>query len=104
MRIGIMVGPETRRYAAKVDQMVGDAEAAEAAGFATAWIPQLPQDFDALTAAALMGRETTRIELATAKSREQDRRGIEPRRAMWSPVPSSSASSSPLRFRCSLTG
>ena len=39
---------------------------ADEAGFATAWIPQLPQDFDALTAAALMGRETTRIELATA--------------------------------------
>src|SRR6476659_2770732 len=61
-----MVGPETRRYAAKVDQMVGDAVAAEAAGFATAWIPQLPQDFDAMTAVALMGRETSRIELGTA--------------------------------------
>ena len=66
MRIGIMVGPETRRYAAKVDQMVGDAKAAEDAGFATAWIPQLPQDFDAMTAVALMGRETSRIELGTA--------------------------------------
>ena len=29
MRIGIMVGPETRRYAAKVDQMVDDAKAAD---------------------------------------------------------------------------
>jgi alkanesulfonate monooxygenase SsuD/methylene tetrahydromethanopterin reductase-like flavin-dependent oxidoreductase (luciferase family) len=37
MRIGIMVGPETRRYAAKVDQMVDDARAADEAGFATAW-------------------------------------------------------------------
>src|SRR5690349_2929068 len=61
-----MVGPETRRYHAKIDQMVGDAKAAEDAGFATAWIPQLPQDFDAMTAAALMGRETTTIELGTA--------------------------------------
>jgi len=48
-----MVGPETRRYAAKVDQMVGDAKSAEDAGFASAWIPQLPQDFDAMTAVAL---------------------------------------------------
>ena len=61
-----MVGPETRRYHAKIDQMVGDAKAAEDAGFATAWIPQLPQDFDAMTAVALMGRETSRIELGTA--------------------------------------
>jgi F420-dependent oxidoreductase-like protein len=66
MRIGIMVGPETRRYAAKVDQMVDDAKAADEAGFATAWVPQLPQDFDAMTAVALMGRETRRIELGTA--------------------------------------
>src|SRR5829696_9199236 len=61
-----MVGPETRRYHAKVDQMVGDAKAAEDAGFATAGVPQLPQDFDAMTAVALMGRETSRIELGTA--------------------------------------
>ena len=66
MRIGIMVGPETRRYHAKVDQMVGDAQAAEDLGFATAWIPQLPQDFDAMTAVALMGRATSSIELGTA--------------------------------------
>jgi 5,10-methylenetetrahydromethanopterin reductase len=66
VRIGIMVGPETRRYAAKVDQMVGDAKAAEELGFATAWIPQLPQDFDAMTVVALMGRETSTIELGTA--------------------------------------
>jgi F420-dependent oxidoreductase-like protein len=76
VRIGIMVGPETRRYGAKVDQMVGDAEAAEAAGFATAWIPQLPQDFDAMTAVALMGRETSRIELGTAVVPLQSRHPI----------------------------
>jgi F420-dependent oxidoreductase-like protein len=76
MRIGIMVGPETRRYAAKVDQMVGDARAADDAGFATAWIPQLPQDFDAMTAVALMGRETSRIELGTAVVPLQSRHPI----------------------------
>jgi len=76
MRIGIMVGPETRRYAAKVDQMVNDAVAADDAGFATAWIPQLPQDFDAMTAVALMGRETSRIELGTAVVPLQSRHPI----------------------------
>jgi alkanesulfonate monooxygenase SsuD/methylene tetrahydromethanopterin reductase-like flavin-dependent oxidoreductase (luciferase family) len=76
VRIGIMVGPETRRYAGKIDQMVGDAKAAEELGFATAWIPQLPQDFDAMTAVALMGRETSRIELGTAVVPLQSRHPI----------------------------
>jgi F420-dependent oxidoreductase-like protein len=76
VRIGIMVGPETRKYAAKVDQMVNDAKAADDAGFATAWIPQLPQDFDAMTAVALMGRETRRIELGTAVVPLQSRHPI----------------------------
>jgi F420-dependent oxidoreductase-like protein len=76
VRIGIMVGPETRRYHAKIDQMVGDAKAAEDGGFATAWIPQLPQDFDAMTAVALMGRETSRIELGTAVVPLQSRHPI----------------------------
>jgi F420-dependent oxidoreductase-like protein len=76
VRIGIMIGPETRRYERKVDQMVDDARAADAAGFATAWIPQLPQDFDAMTAVALMGRETTRIELGTAVVPLQSRHPI----------------------------
>jgi F420-dependent oxidoreductase-like protein len=66
VRIGIMIGPETRNYAGKVDRLCADAREADEAGFATAWIPQLPQDFDAMTAAALMGRETSRIELGTA--------------------------------------
>ena len=35
-------------------------------GFASAWIPQVPDDFDALTAVALMGAATDRIELGTA--------------------------------------
>lgn len=66
MRIGIMIGPETRNYAGKVDRLCADAREADAAGFASVWIPQLPQDFDAMTAAAIMGRETTRVELGTA--------------------------------------
>jgi F420-dependent oxidoreductase-like protein len=46
--------------------MLADAIAAEAAGFCSAWVPQIPDDFDAMTAIALMGRVTQRIELGTA--------------------------------------
>jgi F420-dependent oxidoreductase-like protein len=66
MRIGVMIGPEKGRYREKVARLVADAVAAEQAGFTSIWIPQLPGDFDALTAAAIMGRATQRIELGTA--------------------------------------
>ena len=61
-----MIGPERGRYAEKVAKLVSDAEAAEAAGFTSIWVPQIPNDFDALTAVVLMGRATARIELGTA--------------------------------------
>ncbi len=66
MRIGLMIGPEKGRYPMKVARLVADAEAAEQAGFHSIWVPQLPGDFDALTAIALMGRATDRVELGTA--------------------------------------
>ena len=61
-----MIGPERGRYREKVDKLVADAEAAEEAGFASIWVPQIPNDFDALTAIALMGRATSRVELGSA--------------------------------------
>jgi F420-dependent oxidoreductase-like protein len=61
-----MIGPERGRYREKVARLVADAEAAEKAGFASIWVPQLPGDFDALIAVALMVRATLRIELGTA--------------------------------------
>ena len=66
MRIGLMIGPERGRHREKVDKLVADAQAAEAAGFRSIWVPQIPNDFDALTAVALMGRATARVELGTA--------------------------------------
>ena len=66
MRIGLMLGPERGRYRHKVAQLVADAQAAEQAGFTSLWVPQIPGDFDALTAITLMGRATERIELGTA--------------------------------------
>jgi F420-dependent oxidoreductase-like protein len=66
MRIGLMVGPERGRYATKVERMQADARWAEEAGLATVWIPQIPDEFDALTAAAMVGAATARIEVGTA--------------------------------------
>jgi F420-dependent oxidoreductase-like protein len=66
MRIGVMVGPERGRYATKVERLRADAEWAEAAGVASIWIPQIPDDFDALTAVTIAGLATTRVELGTA--------------------------------------
>src|SRR5437588_3307416 len=66
MRIGLMVGPERGRYATKVERMQADVRWAEEAGLATVWIPQIPDEFDALTAVALVGDSTTRIEIGTA--------------------------------------
>ena len=66
MRIGVMIGPERGDAARKVTRMLDDVAWAEGAGLDTAWVPQIPGDFDALTAVALMGTRTTRIELGTA--------------------------------------
>ncbi|MFA1546221.1 LLM class F420-dependent oxidoreductase [Actinomadura chokoriensis] len=66
MRIGVMIGPERGDSARKVTRMIEDVGWAEDAGLDTAWIPQIPSDFDALTAVALMGARTSRIELGTA--------------------------------------
>lgn len=66
MRIGLMVGPERGRYATKVERLRADARWAEDAGLATIWTPQIPDEFDAMTAAVVMGTETSRIEIGTA--------------------------------------
>jgi F420-dependent oxidoreductase-like protein len=66
VRLGVMVGPERGRYSTKVERMVADATWAEEAGLASLWIPQIPDDFDALTAAVLIGSATSRIEIGTA--------------------------------------
>ena len=66
MRVGVMIGPERGGGRRKLTRMIEDIAGAENAGLDTAWIPQIPSDFDALTAVALMGASTTRIELGTA--------------------------------------
>ncbi len=66
MRIGLMVGPERRRYETKIPRMVEAAQQAEAAGLSSVWIPQIPDEFDAMTAAALIGSATSTVEVGTA--------------------------------------
>jgi hypothetical protein len=48
-----MIGAERGDSARKVTKLFDDIEWAEAAGMDTAWIPQVPNDFDTLTAVAL---------------------------------------------------
>jgi F420-dependent oxidoreductase-like protein len=66
VRFGVMIGPERGDAARKAARMLDDVRWAEDAGLDTAWIPQVPDDFDALITVALMGTVTERIELGTA--------------------------------------
>ena len=67
MRIGLMVGSDKER--SRSDRLAGllaDGRAAEADGFSSFWFPQVPGYVDAMTAMALLGQVTNRIELGTA--------------------------------------
>jgi F420-dependent oxidoreductase-like protein len=66
MRIGVMVGPERGDTGRSVARMIEDITWAEAAGIPSAWVPQIPNDMDALQCVALLAAHTTRIELGTA--------------------------------------
>jgi F420-dependent oxidoreductase-like protein len=66
MRLGVMIGAERGDMARKVAKLVSDIEWAESAGLDTAWMPQVPNDFDCLTMVSLMAAHSSRIELGTA--------------------------------------
>jgi F420-dependent oxidoreductase-like protein len=66
VRLGILIGPERRRHATKVQRLLDDVARAERDGYASVWVPQIPDEFDAMTAVAIMGLQTDRIELGTA--------------------------------------
>ncbi|HKJ25125.1 MAG TPA: LLM class flavin-dependent oxidoreductase, partial [Myxococcota bacterium] len=63
MRIGVMFGD--RRGGGSLDELVARARDLEARGFASLWLPQV-FGFDGPTVAAVLGRETRRIEIGTA--------------------------------------
>jgi F420-dependent oxidoreductase-like protein len=67
VRIGMMVGSDKERLRAdRLAGLVADAVAAESGGFTAFWMPQVPGYLDAMTAVALIGQATTRIEIGTA--------------------------------------
>jgi F420-dependent oxidoreductase-like protein len=76
VQIGLMAGPDRGRDPAKVDRFVAEAAAAEQAGFVSLWIPQLPEDLDGLTSAALAGAVTSRVEIGTAVMPIQSRHPV----------------------------
>jgi F420-dependent oxidoreductase-like protein len=61
-----MVGPQRGHYREKIARFLEDAVSAEEMGFVSLWVPQIPDDFDALTAIALIAQVTDRVELGTA--------------------------------------
>ena len=67
MRIGLMVGSDKERPRAdRLAGLIADGKGAEEDGFASFWVPQIPGYLDAMTAIALLGQATDRIELGTA--------------------------------------
>ena len=69
-----MVGSDKER--SRADRLIGlvdDGKAAESEGFASFWIPQVPGYLDAMTAVALLGQVTQRIEIGTAVAPIQTR-------------------------------
>jgi F420-dependent oxidoreductase-like protein len=67
MRIGQMIGSDKERErSARLAGLVADVQAAEQAGFTSIWIPQIPGYLDAMTAIAIIGQVTDRIEIGTA--------------------------------------
>ena len=66
MRMGLQVSADRGRYATKVERLQADARWADEAGLDTVWTPQIPDEFDVMTAATLLGAATSRIEVGTS--------------------------------------
>lgn len=77
MRFGLLMGPERGRHATKIERMRADARWAESAGLHSIWLPQIPDEFEVLTACALVGLDTSRIEIGTAVLPVQPRHPVE---------------------------
>ena len=67
MRVGLMIGSDKERSRSeRVAGLIDDAREIERAGFTSLWLPQIPGYLDAMTAIAVIGSVTQRIELGTA--------------------------------------
>ena len=77
MRLGLMIGSDREGpRSQRLGGVIADGRGAEDAGFASFWIPQIPGYLDAMTAVALLGQSTSRIELGTAVVPVQTRHPI----------------------------
>ena len=77
MRLGLMIGSDKERPRGdRLAGLIADGRAAEDAGFASFWIPQVPGYLDAMTAIALLGQVTERIEIGSAVIPVQTRHPI----------------------------
>ena len=77
MRLGLMIGSDKERQRGdRLAGLIADCRAAEDAGFASFWIPQVPGYLDAMTAVALLGQITERIEIGSAVIPVQTRHPI----------------------------
>ncbi len=65
MRLGVFIG-DASGLRTDVATLLANAREAERLGFATGWLPHIPWSLDALTAVALAGQVTSRLELGTA--------------------------------------
>ena len=65
MRIGLFIS-DVSGAQTDVGELLANARSAEALGFTTGWVPHIPWSLDGLTALALAGQVTSRIELGTA--------------------------------------
>src|SRR5580692_10573338 len=66
MRMGLQVSADRGRYATKVGKLQADARWADQAGLDSVWTPQIPDEFDVMTAATLIGTATSRVEVGTS--------------------------------------
>ena len=77
MRLGLMIGSDKERPRGdRLAGLIADGRAAEDAGLASFWIPQVPGYLDAMTAIALLGQVTERIEIGSAVIPVQTRHPI----------------------------
>ena len=77
MRLGLMIGSDKERQRGdRLAGLIADCRAAEDAGFASFWIPQVPGYLDAMTAIALLGQITERVEIGSAVIPVQTRHPI----------------------------
>ena len=67
MLLGQMIGSDkVRARSERLAGLVADVREAERDGFTSIWIPQIPGYLDAMTAIAVAGAATERIEIGTA--------------------------------------